>query len=74
MPATPEEFAQLSEAFIYNDKDKDGSIQFDEFVSMLADLEAEIGPDEARIGFCAIDTNRDGVIELDEFVSWWTER
>lgn len=74
MPATPEEFAQLSEAFNYNDKDKDGSIQFDEFVSMLADLEAEIGPDEARIGFRAIDTNRDGVIELDEFVSWWTER
>lgn len=74
MPINPEEFAQLSETFNYNDQDKDGSIEFDEFVAMLRDLEAEVGPDEARIGFRAIDTNRDGVIKLDEFVDWWSER
>lgn len=74
MPVNPEEFAQLSETFNYNDKDKDGSIEFDEFVTMLRDLDADVGDDEAKIGFRAIDTNRDGVIELDEFVAWWSER
>jgi Ca2+-binding EF-hand superfamily protein len=74
MPIDPEEFEQLTEAFDYNDADKDGCIELDEFLAMLRDLEAEIEPREARVGFREIDTDGDGVIELDEFVDWWTER
>ena len=74
MQPTPEELAELEENFQYNDLDNDGSIGFDEFLNMLNNMEAQISPDEARIGFQSIDTNRDGVIELDEFVEWWRGR
>ena len=74
MPVTPEEYDELKESFEYNDSNDDGKIDFNEFVSMLDDLEAEVGEPEARIGFRAIDTDRDGAIELDEFVEWWSER
>ena len=73
MPVTPEEYDELKESFEYNDSNDDGKIDFGEFVSMLDDLEADVGETEARIGFRAIDTDRDGAIELDEFVEWWSE-
>ena len=73
MPVTPEEYDELKESFEYNDSNKDGKVDFDEFLDMLNDLEADISAAEARIGFRAIDTDRDGAIELDEFVEWWSE-
>jgi Ca2+-binding EF-hand superfamily protein len=73
MAVTPEEYDELKESFEYNDSNADGKIDFSEFLSMLNDLEADIGEAEARIGFRAIDTDRDGAIGLDEFVEWWGE-
>jgi Ca2+-binding EF-hand superfamily protein len=72
MPVTPEEYDELKESFEYNDSNTDGKIDFDEFMSMLNDLEADIDEKEARIGFRTIDTDRDGAVELDEFVEWWS--
>lgn len=74
MPLTPEEREELEEAFQFNDLDNDGSIEFDEFFTMLTNMESEVSLDEARIGFRSIDTNNDGVIELDEFIEWWGSR
>jgi Ca2+-binding EF-hand superfamily protein len=74
MAVTPEEYDELKESFEYNDSNDDGKIDFDEFMSMLNDLEADIDEKEARIGFRTIDTDRDAAIELDEFVNWWSER
>lgn len=74
MQVTPEEYEELKESFEYNDLDKDGKIEFDEFTSMLESLDAEVERSEARIGFREIDTDQDGAIELDEFISWWVER
>jgi Ca2+-binding EF-hand superfamily protein len=73
MPVTPEEYTELKESFEYNDSNEDGKIDFDEFMSMLDDLEADIDEKEARVGFRAIDTDRDGAVGLDEFVEWWGE-
>jgi Ca2+-binding EF-hand superfamily protein len=73
MPVTPEEYTELKESFEYNDSNRDGKIDFDEFMSMLDDLEADIDEEAARIGFRAIDTDRDGAVGLDEFVEWWGE-
>ncbi|HEY5567452.1 MAG TPA: EF-hand domain-containing protein [Gammaproteobacteria bacterium] len=74
MSVTPEEFDELKESFQYNDSNEDGKIEFDEFVSMLEELEADVEEDEARVGFRTIDTDKDGAIELDEFVAWWSDR
>jgi calmodulin/calcium-binding protein CML/plastin-2 len=64
---------ELRETFEYNDRDGDGMIQIDEFVTMLAELEAGVSAAEARLGFQDIDSNDDGLIDFKEFVSWWTE-
>jgi calmodulin len=74
MPVTPEEFDELRETFQYNDSDDDGRVDFTEFMSMLNELEADVGLEEARLGFLAIDADKDGAIELDEFVEWWSSR
>ena len=74
MPLTPEEREELEESFQYNDLDNDGSIEFDEFLTMLTDMESQVSPEEARIGFQAIDSNNDGVIGLEEFIEWWSSR
>jgi Ca2+-binding EF-hand superfamily protein len=74
MPLSPEEREELEENFQFNDLDNDGSIEFDEFVNMMTNMDAQMSVDEARIGFQSIDTNNDGVIELEEFIEWWRGR
>ena len=74
MPLSPEEREELEENFEFNDLDNDGSIEFDEFVNMMTNMDAQMSVDEARIGFQAIDTNNDGVIGLEEFIDWWGSR
>lgn len=74
MSLTAEEFDELTESFDYNDSDKDGMLEFPEFVSMLNALEADIDADEARVGFNEIDSDDDGAIDLDEFIEWWSDR
>lgn len=68
-----EQLDELREAFDYNDRDKDGRIQLDEFSAMLDELEADMSPNEIEIGFKDIDTNDDGLIDFAEFVAWWSE-
>jgi Ca2+-binding EF-hand superfamily protein len=74
MALTSEEFEELTESFDYNDSDKDGMIEFPEFVSMLRALEAGVDAQEAKVGFNEIDRDDDGSIDLDEFIEWWSDR
>lgn len=74
MSLTPEDFEDLKETFEYNDSNADGKIEFLEFMNMLSELEADVGTEEARVGFNEIDTDEDGAIDLDEFIAWWSER
>jgi len=68
-----EQLEELRETFDYNDRDEDGTIELDEFVDMLDELEANMSDDEAKVGFQDIDTNDDGLIDFKEFIAWWTE-
>jgi Ca2+-binding EF-hand superfamily protein len=74
MSLTPEECKELEENFEFNDANNDGSIEFDEFVNMLTNMDAQMSVDEARIDCQSIDTNNDGAIALDEFIEWWRGR
>ena len=74
MALTAEEFEELTESFDYNDSDKDGMIEYHEFVSMLNALESGINEEQAKIGFDEIDSDDDGSIDFDEFVEWWSDR
>lgn len=74
MALTVEEFEELTESFDYNDSDKDGMIEYPEFVQMLNALEAGVNEEEAKIGFDEIDSDDDGSIDFDEFVEWWSDR
>ena len=74
MAPTPEEIEELRESFRYNDANDDGRIDFQEFVAMLKDLEADIEPSAARVGFDEIDSDDDNAIEFDEFLEWWSDR
>jgi calmodulin len=67
-----EQLDELREDFAFNDGNEDGRIDFDEFCELLTDLDAEVSPDEALLGFHEIDTNGSGSISFDEFVAWWT--
>ena len=66
-----EQLEELRETFEYNDVDGDGSIELQEFIQMLDELEAGISIDEARVGFHTIDSDDDGRIDFDEFIAWW---
>jgi len=74
MNLAPEELEELKESFDFNDDDKNGKIELDEFVQMLAGLEAQVSDEEARVGFEIIDTDGDGAIDFVEFLRWWSER
>ncbi|MEJ2514545.1 MAG: EF-hand domain-containing protein [Gammaproteobacteria bacterium] len=74
MQVEDKDTTELRESFLYNDRNGDGKLQFDEFRSMLRDLEAGVNEAEARVGFDIIDSDNDGAIEFEEFVEWWSER
>jgi Ca2+-binding EF-hand superfamily protein len=62
---------ELREAFVAADGDRDGRIDFAEFVQLLADLEAGMTPQDLEIGFREVDTNHDALIDFQEFMEWW---
>ena len=69
-----EEDDELRTLFQGCDSNGNGTLQFNEFVTLLENLGAEMGRDECRIGFGEIDTDRDGHIDFMEFFRWWEER
>jgi len=65
---------ELRESFDACDTNGNGSLQFDEFVTMLDGLEAGMSDAELRIGFAEIDADHDGRIDFEEFFGWWSDR
>lgn len=69
-----EKLDELREDFAFNDANEDGRITFEEFCEFLTDLDSDIAPDEALMGFYEIDNSGNGSISFDEFVAWWTSK
>lgn len=64
---------ELKQAFDYSDSDRNGKIDFMEFVAMLEGLGVRVDTAQAQFGFETVDTDGDGMIDFDEFVEWWRE-
>ncbi|HEY0942607.1 MAG TPA: EF-hand domain-containing protein [Steroidobacter sp.] len=62
---------ELKEEFVLADRDRDGRIDFEEFVGLMEGLEAGMSRSELRIGFHEIDTDADHLIDFREFADWW---
>jgi len=72
-PPTQEYVRELEEAFRYCDINKDGRLQYLEFVDLLDNLDAGMSAQDCRIGFYEIDANHDNLIDFPEFMAWWIE-
>jgi Ca2+-binding EF-hand superfamily protein len=67
------DIARLREDFNYYDRNRDGLMEYQEFVRFLNALDAGMSEGELLTGFTEVDTDHDGVIEFDEFLEWWGE-
>jgi Ca2+-binding EF-hand superfamily protein len=67
-----EELAEIDALFARADSDHDGQINFNEFRSLVRELDGDGLDDEVlRIGFRETDTDQNGRINIDEFRDWW---
>jgi len=69
-----ERTAELKESFLRCDRNGDGMIDYEEFRTLLDNLEAGLSKEESWLGFQAIDTDDDQGIQFDEFLDWWSDR
>jgi Ca2+-binding EF-hand superfamily protein len=70
---TAEQIAEVRSDFDFFDRDKDGSIDMQEFIELLTVLSPKTKASHVQDGFSLIDTNNDGAIDFEEFLEWWKE-
>lgn len=68
------EIAEIREIFGHFDKNNNGVIDRNEFVSLLEALDADLTDEQINAGLVALDKNDNGLIEFQEFLDWWSER
>ncbi|NIN37088.1 MAG: EF-hand domain-containing protein [Gammaproteobacteria bacterium] len=68
-----DQIEEMKESFDYFDTDKNGQIDFNEFVQFMGVLDSEMSNEEMEVGFDIIDSDNNGAIDFDEFMDWWSE-
>ncbi len=61
---------EIEEMFDRVDEDGDRSISFEEFSSLMLEMDHARSESALRVSFDAIDANRDGRLSFDEFRAW----
>jgi Ca2+-binding EF-hand superfamily protein len=61
---------ELEEMFDRVDENGDRSISFEEFSSLMRDMDHTKTNNQLRANFDAIDTDHDGRVSFDEFCHW----
>jgi Ca2+-binding EF-hand superfamily protein len=61
---------EIEETFDRIDEDGDRTISFEEFISLMLELDHTRSAAALRINFDAIDSNRDGRVSFEEFRAW----
>jgi Ca2+-binding EF-hand superfamily protein len=64
-------YEDMKEAFERIDKDGSGSIEFDEFMKLMRDMDHTRPESALRAQFATLDANRDGHVSLEEFQAWF---
>jgi Ca2+-binding EF-hand superfamily protein len=70
MPDTDYVRDEIEESFDRIDEDGDRSIRFEEFMTIMLELDHTRPASALRINFDAIDSNRDGRVSFEEFRAW----
>lgn len=66
--------SDLKKAFDRFDKDSNGSIDEEEFASLLGALGVTFTEEQVMTAFLAIDVNGNRRIDFGEFCTWWDAR
>jgi Ca2+-binding EF-hand superfamily protein len=61
---------EIEESFERIDENGNCSIEFEEFVSLMLEMDHTKADSALRVQFDAIDSNRDGRVSRDEFRAW----
>ena len=64
---------ELEETFDRIDEDGDRNIGFDEFKSLMLELDERRTAGAILASFAAIDANHDGRVSFEEFRAWWSK-
>lgn len=62
---------EIREIFSHFDRDGNGTIDAQEFESLLKALGADMPQEEMDLGLSLVDRDGNGTVEFDEFVAWW---
>ena len=62
--------AEIEEMFDRVDENGDRSISFEEFATLMLEMDHAQSQSALRVSFDAIDTNHDGRVSFDEFGAW----
>jgi len=62
---------ELKEIFDHFDEDKNGYIEYEEFLAILDALDFDKDPDLRELGFEIVDGNSNDQIAFEEFVGWF---
>jgi len=63
----------LEDIFSQFDKDGSGTIDKDEFGSLMASMDVMLDPGQLAKAYKDLDTDEDGNIDFKEFVTWWVQ-
>jgi Ca2+-binding EF-hand superfamily protein len=63
-------FEEMKETFERFDENGNGSIEFEEFMTLMRELDHTRAEGALRAQFATIDTNHDGRVSVDEFQAW----
>ncbi|MEJ2761319.1 MAG: EF-hand domain-containing protein [Gammaproteobacteria bacterium] len=66
-----EDLQDLQGIFNRYDRDKNGTIDWDEFCLLVDELIGDMPLDEKSLAFHLVDRNHTGMITFQEFVDWW---
>ena len=61
---------EIEEMFARVDEDGDRSISFEEYASLMLEMNRDSPRSALRVGFDAIDLDRDGRVSFEEFRAW----